>query len=339
MSEKYCPEVDIQNFEEVQGKIESWKTDVLTEVKKTSKNITLYFTVSVLFLLIGLGFFLWFIIEIARPEQDFLLMFIFFIVIAIVFFGLSGLLLFLGIRHRRKAFKAAIENQKINPYTEWLEDINKYFVDKSTLTDNQSRFIDYSRLKYNLSGRKDIGLKREYEIISGKIFDNPYSLSCGVWESRTVISHVQGTYKTYMDYLPLIKVKTNLFAGETFSITNSKDFGNFNKKDIKVESDDFNNKFSIMGSNENDMRMIITPLVQNKWLDMKDLNPFNISIQNGYIDVLFKPKDAFMDQTLLKNKTIKGFSKIDKLIWNDISLFLSMLTLIFSISIFQFEEN
>jgi hypothetical protein len=61
-----------------------------------------------------------------------------------------------------------------------LEDVNKHLVDKLTLTDIQSRFIDYSRLKYHLSGQDSIGLKREYEIISGKIFDNTYSLSCGV---------------------------------------------------------------------------------------------------------------------------------------------------------------
>ncbi len=334
---KYCPELDIKNFEEIQSKIQSWKTEVLTEVKQTSKNITAYFAMSALSFLAGLGFFLWFVMEIAQVEQSGL--FIILIITAIISLSLGGVFIYLGISYRKKAFMVAIENQKINPYTEWLEDVNKHLVDKLTLTDIQSRFIDYSRLKYHLSGQDSIGLKREYEIISGKIFDNTYSLSCGVWESRTTTSHIRRTYRTYMDYLPLIKVKTKLFDGDKFSITNSKDFGNFNKKDIKVESDDFNKHFSITGSNETAMRMIITPLVQNKWLDMKDLSPFNISIQNGYIDVLFKPKGSFMDQTLLKNKTIKGFSKVDKLIWKDISLFLSMLTLIFSISIFQFEEN
>ena len=334
---KYYQDLDVQNLEKVQAKIEEWKKDILKEVRQKSKNIIAYFIISIFLLLAGIGFFLGFVIELAEADQGFL--FIILAIIALISFALSGLCLFLGIRNRKRALTDAIATKNINPYTHWLPEINENIIIREPLKEKKSRFEDYSQLKYVMSGKESLGLAREYELSNGIIFDNPYTLSCGIWESRTLTSPIKQTYRKYFDYLPLIKVKTNLFSGKSFSITNAKDFGNFIKKDIKVENDEFNKKFSISASDENAVRMILTPLIQNKWLDIKNLKPFNMNIKNGYINVLLKPKSSFMDESLIKNKTFKNFDKIDKLIWNDISDFLNVMTLIFSISIFQFEEN
>ena len=326
---KYVENVSIENFEEVNLKIDNWKKEIIVEVKSKINPWRKWISIfsGILFIVFAT------ISTLSVYDENYTYIWFFYIVIS---FFVSVIFVFLHYLHIHKVFSSVMDSKDINPYTSWLHDINSNIKEENNVYEyswNESKYDDYLHLKYKLTGWNSVGLTKEYNIFKGVIFNNPYNLSCGIWKSETKI---RDSTQTYDDYLPLVKVKTNLFSGEQINITNSTKFHGFSKKDIKLENDAFNKKFSVLSTNESVARMILTPLIQEKWLKMNNLPEFNMELKNGYINVLFWVQRDFMDIDAL---SFKSFSKINTKIWSDINKFLSILTLIFSVSIFQFEES
>lgn len=138
-----------------------------------------------------------------------------------VLFIASIILLCFFIGNKQKNFTNAIDSQKINPYTLWSRDINSQIIEEELFVEKHSRVEDYNRLKYYISGEKSIDLLKGCDIYESVIFNNPYTLSCGVWKSG---SKLRKGSVIYNNYLPLIKIKTNSFLDDQIQITNSKDF-------------------------------------------------------------------------------------------------------------------
>lgn len=326
---KYIDDIKIYNIEKVNLKIDDWKNEIINETKLKTRSTKKWISLSLAVLSIIL--IIWHMIYMFNSNYNFIP----FVLFLVSFFA-SIIFCFSYHSNKLQIFKSVIASKNINPYTCWLQDINGNINKEDNAHNwNESKYQDYSDLKYKLTGQKSINLKSEYDIFKSVIFNNPYILSCGIWQSETT---VKGNKHTYDDYLPLIKVKTNLFTDEKIKITNSKKFYGFTKKDIILENDNFNKEFSVLSTNESAARMILTPLVQEKWLNINNLPPFNMEIKNGYINVLFWTPSDFMDVDKLCFKSLRKFSKINEKIWVDIKDFLSILTLIFSVSIFQFEE-
>lgn len=339
---KYIENLEVQNFDEVNNEINLWKNNVLDQVN--IKNIVWKKWVAIVMAILGLVIILVMLILTTIPNppdvqiqrhNQWIEYVLYYgpLILGASCFGFS----LWYVNDKKNLIKKALLNIDINPYTFWLDKVNDNLnVDKNykpivTIT----KLTDYNEMKYRLSGATSIGLYREYELSKGIIFNNPYELSCGIWHS---LNRQDRTSVNYFDYMPLLKIKTNLFPGEKISITNSKIFGNFTKKDIQLEDETFNNIFSIKSSDENVVRMILTPVVQNKWKDMEDLPPFNMSIENGFIRILFQPKTNFMDTEKLSDISFSKFKNLEPIIWKDIKILLNIINLAFSISIIQFED-
>ena len=366
---KYVEHLEIQNFNEIDQKINDWKKTVLKNANVGSQLwkkhlVKIFYIIGSLFLVIGI------IISIVTAfsntpfeEQNYITPQILWVLGVVVF--LIGIFInYLYKKSLSKRLQSAILESNINPYTLWInetnqnisgKDVSKLFPKNYESASNVDEFAaglkkyndnlspsninDYKDLKYNMSGANSVGLSKEYDLYNGVIFNNPFSLFCGVWHSKTTIQ-TKDTYNVvdYYDYLPLLKIETNLFTNNVVRITNSKYFSDFTKKDIQLEDDEFNKKFSITSNDENAVRMILTPIVQNKWKEIEHLPPFNMVIKNGYITILFKTNSNFMDMDKIAELSAQKFKNVNVTIWNDIKAFLNILTLIFSVSIFQFEE-
>ncbi len=341
---RYVDGLEVQKFDEINKEIKDWKKLILDSCNSTSQ--ILKKKISFIFFAIGLlTIIIVIIISLCNSFKDTnydygKIIIIWFVGISII---LIGFFIFLSYKKTLKnKFKEAISILNINPYISWLSKINDNIINderKDDLYLISSKIKDYDNLKYTISGTKSVGLYKEYELTTGSIFNNPYELSCGVWLSETtIITDGRTRIIKYYDYLPLLKVKTKLFSDNIIQITNSKKFNHFSKRDILLEDDIFNKKFSIKSEDENIARMLLTPVVQNKWKEIKNLPNFNMEIKNGYISILFDSKTKFMDIEALSDLSLKKFRKVELLIWYDIRTFLSILTLLFSISIIQFED-
>ena len=366
---KYVEDLKIQNFKEIDEKINDWKKTILKNANVGSqlwkKHLSKFFyIIGSLVVLIGIIISLvTSFSDVPFEQQNYITPQILW-VLGIIIFSIGVLINYLYKKGLNKRLQSAILESNINPYTLWLnetnqnifgKDVSKLFPKNYNSASNVDEFAaslkkhndslsvsninDYKDLQYKITGHTSIGLSKEYDLYNGVIFNNPFSLSCGVWHSETTIK-TKDTYNVvdYYDYLPLLKIETQLFKNNVVRITNSKDFSDFSKKDIQLEDDEFNKKFSITSNDENTVRMILTPIVQNKWKEIEHLPPFNMVIKNGYITTLFKTNSKFMDIDKISELSAKQFKNVNVIIWNDIKAFLDILTLVFSISIFQFEE-
>lgn len=338
---KYIDNIEVQKFDELNEEIIKWKKSVLKNIDV--KGIIWLKWVARLFFTFGLGTFftllsiciIGFITSNLEQQVIFGTEYKFFI-ISFCSVGIGFVFQFVYTSKRSTIVKNALFTSDINPFTNWIGHLNENLVvdDNSNLYLKTTKVNDYLKMKYKLTGQKSIGLEREYELSQGVIFDNPYELSCGVWHS-TITFEERTTH--YYDYLPLLKMKTNLFLEDEIHITNSRDFYGFTKKDIQLEDDEFNKIFSVNSTNENAVRMLLTPIVQNKWKEISKLPPFNMQLKNGVINILFQAS-YFMDSERISKFSLKTFKRIENIIWKDLNIFLSILNLIFSISLIQFEE-
>ena len=341
---KYIDKLVIQDENKLKQEIIDWKLDVLKKshisINKTKKYIGL------VLLLIGvLTLVIYFKVESSKldpseggPDRSYF---------SVMVPTMSGVILIISglvflykhyVKWDGKPLELLSSNIKINAFKNWFSKINKNItVDDlsdeiiSLLFDNNEEY--YEKMRYEvISSSQNPLFKREYEIARGKIFDNPYELSC-----RILTSQRHGNpLKDYENYLPLLTIKTNLFQDTKISITNNRSiFPGFTDKDVQLEDDDFNAMYSILSEDENTLRMILTPLVQDKWKEMRNIPPFKLHIENGLVLVSFKPTSTFMDCSKFG---LSSFTRVEKIILRDYKEFLSILNLVFSISLFQFEE-
>lgn len=340
---KYIDDLEVQKFEEVNNKIIDWKNKVLEEINSTHKfwkkwlSIAMALTGLIIFI-IALSILLSDIFYLdSNKNPSFMSNYIILIVVGVTLFFVASLFWLWYKSDLKKIIKSSITNFEINPFVNWFNEINENIIvnHDAKLYMKASKVKDYSKLKYRPSGVNSIGLDKEYELSEGTIFNNPYELSCGIWHS---VTKTDDSIINHYDYLPLLKIKTNLFPNQIISITNSAIYGNFLKKDVQLEDDEFNRIFSVNSSDENAIRMLLTPVVQNKWKEIRNLPQFNMRIENGFINILFKSNTKFMDIDALSKLSAKKFRGSEEIIWKDINILLSILTLAFSISIFQFEE-
>ena len=292
----------------------------------------------------------------------------FFVIIAI---NISVTKKYKNERALDKLIKNVRESEVLNPCLNWLPKI----IEEIKLEErpvNYSKMALYEKYKFYLKEGNETTFKKEYEVAQGTIFNNPFELSVGVLNDKPVEyvasildqptndielntiekkEYAASTTdaKIHTNYLPLLRVKTNLFKGEIINITNAKNTNNFKIKDIQLENDEFNKKFSIQSTSEASARMILTPLAQQRLIELNNKMYFNLIIADGYIDILFLSKTvqkkhhssgSFMDNLEIQKVEmgIKLFDYIDKKIWHDMMTFVSALNIIFSISIIQFEE-
>lgn len=333
---KYVDRISIENIDKTLNEINHWKKNLLNELKNVW-----YLKYQWVWYLVSFGISLivflicWFIFP-----------FVLISVVAglVLFAGLSLIVFFVIQKQQRRLLKEGIRKYNINPYTQWIFDSNQYIF----RTQYQDAIMNddslYARYKYKIKGQRSHGLKSAYDIISGNLFHNEFKLTCGIWESSTTtytvdsqgrsVSHTEYFY----EYMPLIRVKTNLFPNQFVQITNSRNFGNFTKKDIQFENDQFNKMFSVVSSDENTARMIITPLIQDLWISERiNSMEFNIVLENGHFNFLFKPRGSFMDINQIGS--LASIHNIDQLVLNDLEAFFKGLEILFSISILQFETQ
>ena len=227
------------------------------------------------------------------------------------------------------------------------EEISDKYKSMFGTSDDEISFL-VNKYKYKPAGNIKVGVDSTYNIMGGKIFNNPFNLACGIYYSYTKTKK----WKTkFYEYMPILQIKTDAFKNLNLFVTNSKKFKGYQKNTIKFDNLEFGEKFLIKSNNNLETMMIFSPLIQEKWISaLHNLPRFQMHLKNGMINILFQGSNSkhsastkpFMsiENLFRKSWTIKSFFKtLDRKVIDNLKIFSQILNIIFAISYFQWEDS